>query len=94
VRLTSDQSRLITDRIRQYFGVDTKVWLFGSRVDDSRRGGDIDLYVEADHPEPLSELRCKISLEDALDLRVDLLLGKPGLDHPMHRIAKTQGVRL
>lgn len=94
VRLTQDQARLITDRIHQHFGVSSQVWLFGSRADDSRRGGDVDLYVEADHPDLLSELRCKISLEDALDLHVDLILGQEGMNNPIYLIAKAQGIRL
>lgn len=94
MRLTSNQTRLITDRIRHHFGAQAKIWLFGSRVDDHKRGGDVDLYVETDHPEILPELRCKISLEEALDLHVDLIVKKPGQNHPIHQIAKAEGVRL
>ncbi len=94
MRLTPEQTRLITDRIHRYFGAEARVWLFGSRVEDGRRGGDVDLYVEADHPELLPELRCKISLEEALDLHVDLVVKRPGQEHPIHHIAKSQGVSL
>jgi predicted nucleotidyltransferase len=34
--------------IRRVLGDDPMVWVFGSRVDDGAKGGDIDLYVELD----------------------------------------------
>lgn len=94
MRLTPSQTQLIGERIRLHFGAQAKIWLFGSRVDDGKRGGDVDLYVETDYPELLPELRCKISLEEALDLHVDLVIKKPGDNHPIHQIAKAEGVRL
>ena len=96
MRLSPEQARMIKATIERIFDPSAQVWLFGSRVDDQRRGGDVDLYVEARNPELLQELRCKIGLEEALDLHVDLIVRKPGKgkDHPIHHIAKSEGVRL
>jgi uncharacterized protein len=95
MRLTRAQIDTIRKAASQHFGKDALVWLFGSRLDDSKRGGDVDLYVEATHRNTLmSELRCKIALEDSLDLSVDLVVKEPGKDKPIYNLAKTQGVRL
>lgn len=85
---------MITDSIHRHFGAQARTWLFGSRTDDRKRGGDVDLYVEADHPGLLDELRCRISLEEALDLHVDLVVKRPGQGDPIHAIAKAEGVLL
>ena len=71
------------------------MWLFGSRVDDARRGGDVDLYIEPTQKnKTMSELRCKVVLEESLDLHVDLIVKEPGKDKPIYRLAKTQRVQL
>lgn len=41
-----------------------------------------------------SALRCKIALEDSLDLRVDRIVKEPGKNKPIYQLAKTQGARL
>lgn len=95
MRLTPTQHKYILQAAHQSFGVDAKVWLFGSRVDDDRRGGDVDLYVEtAQAATLLSALRCKIALEEHLDLHVDLVVKEYGKDKPIYQIAKKQGVQL
>ena len=69
MRLSTDQITAIKAAAREAFGPDAVVRLFGSRVDDYRRGGDIDLHVEAspktatiDH-----EVRFRALLWKALD---------------------------
>lgn len=95
MRLTPAQHEYILQTTRQNFGADANVWLFGSRVDDARRGGDVDLYVETVRASTLmSALRCKIALEESLDLHVDLVVKEQGKDKPIYQIAKKQGVQL
>lgn len=95
MRLTPAQHERILQATHQNFGADAHVWLFGSRVDDTRRGGDIDLYVETTQASTLlSALRCKIALEESLDLHVDLVVSEPGKNKPIYQIAKKQGVQL
>ena len=40
---------LIIEYAKQYFGNDSKLYLFGSRVYDDKKGGDIDLLLESAH---------------------------------------------
>jgi predicted nucleotidyltransferase len=51
MRLTEQESHAIVAAAVDVFGVDAQVALFGSRVDDRRRGGDVDLLVHV--PEAL-----------------------------------------
>lgn len=50
MRLTPHEIAAIKAAAREAFGDTAVVRLFGSRVDDSKRGGDIDLHVEVDTP--------------------------------------------
>jgi predicted nucleotidyltransferase len=45
VRLSEAATQVIKDTAASQFGPGVEVWLFGSRVRDSARGGDIDLLV-------------------------------------------------
>ena len=95
MRLTNTQIDIIQKETSQNFGEDALIWLFGSRLDDAKRGGDVDLYIETSRRQTLvAELRCKIALEDSLDLSVDLVVKEPGKDKPIYNLAKAQGIRL
>lgn len=95
MRLSDAQRQSILFAARRNFGDDARIWLFGSRVDDERRGGDVDLYIEASNPYPLvTALQCKLALEESLDLHVDLLVNDRHQSKPIFQIARETGVQL
>ena len=59
MRLTSEQIQAIRTGVAQVAGQSAKGWLFGSRLHDQARGGDVDLLLELDAPvdEP-AQLAC------------------------------------
>jgi predicted nucleotidyltransferase len=99
MRLTPQQVERIRAIVAEQAGPDAVVWLFGSRVDDTARGGDVDLFVEVPRPvdEPaLLSARIAGRVSRALDERkVDVVLAAPNLmPLPIHDIARREGVRL
>ena len=46
MRLSDQEKSACMLALNEVFGKDAKIWLFGSRVDDSKHGGDVDLYIE------------------------------------------------
>jgi len=95
MRLSPTEIKTIRQVAQQNFGTDVSIWLFGSRVDDTQRGGDVDLYMEPTQENTfLSELICKVTIEDKLDLQVDLVVKNHRMDKSIYHLAKAQGVRL
>ncbi|MDO9140476.1 MAG: nucleotidyltransferase domain-containing protein, partial [Methylobacter sp.] len=73
-----------------------RIYLYGSRADDTRRGGDIDLYLQASRPIDLkARLLAQYRMQQACDTRVDLLVKNPAQPElPLHQIAVERGVLL
>lgn len=46
MRLSPRQQHVLRQTLRRRFGADARLWVFGSRVDDAARGGDVDLMVQ------------------------------------------------
>ncbi len=56
MRITPFERQAITQTAEEIFGPSTHVYLFGSRVDDSKRGGDIDLYIVCSDISDISDM--------------------------------------
>lgn len=100
MRLSAEQIKAIKQETEHFFGAQAEVWLFGSRVDDTKKGGDIDLYVRSGTSDAdqlaasrfayLAQLKQRIG-----DQKIDLVLQRDGGEVlPIHDLARQQGVRL
>jgi len=99
MRLSAREIEIIKASVAKVFGAAARIYLFGSRVDDYARGGDIDLLVElpgavddklrktlalsADIQESLGEQRIDIVIRDAASRVL-----------PIHTQARRTGVAL
>jgi predicted nucleotidyltransferase len=79
MRLQPFERESIRSIARQIFGEGTKVTLFGSRVHDTMKGGDIDLYVRAsDNAQAAAKkIDFLVALKLALgDQKIDVVIAK------------------
>jgi len=99
MRLTPKQIEMIRNTAQLVFGDIARVTLFGSRIDDQAKGGDVDLMVEVPNivDEPaLMGARVASRVSRAMNgRRVDVILKAANLkNQPIHEIATRTGVIL
>ncbi|MEK6749725.1 MAG: nucleotidyltransferase domain-containing protein [Pseudomonadota bacterium] len=99
MRLSPQARQIIRNTSREVFGEAATVKLFGSRIDDSLKGGDIDLLIEC--PESVEEVGLKTArlaarLQRQLgDQKIDVLCIWPGSPlSPAHKDAIKTGIAL
>lgn len=83
---------------RRHIGKDAKVWLFGSRVNDDAKGGDIDIMIAAASIEsPLErKIGFRLAFEDTWgEQKLDILIHdttRP--EQPIHEVVRETGILL
>src|SRR5699024_2937465 len=96
MRLTDTHRNHIQRIAHDRLGVQAEIFVFGSRTDDSKRGGDVDLYIESPQHITLSQRAAlKLALEQTLSLPVDITTrqtGKPAT--PFQAIARAGAQQL
>lgn len=81
MRLNPEQKTLLVRVVRRHLGPMSDVYLFGSRLDDTLKGGDVDVLVDVETPvSRLAHARLVLDLEDALGLPVDATFRVKGAD--------------
>ncbi len=79
MRLAEQQLNAIRETVRATAGADVRAYVFGSRLDDSARGGDVDLLLTAGRRlDLLTRARVKTALEGAIGLPVDVVAYETG----------------
>ena len=78
MRLTTKEIKTIKKTFLNIFDKGN-IYLFGSRVDDTKRGGDIDLYIESVSDENLLEKKLDflVELKQKIgDQKIDVIISK------------------
>ena len=74
MRLLPEQIQSIIDTIHELTNPHTRIFLYGSRLNDQALGGDIDLLIETDTAlSLLQRAKIKMTLESQLNLPVDII---------------------
>ncbi|MDM8338433.1 nucleotidyltransferase domain-containing protein [Mediterranea massiliensis] len=76
MRLQMNEIQIILRAAREIYGSRVRVYLFGSRLDDTKRGGDIDLLIRNDETKQgaLGRIRLIARLKYLLgDRKIDVI---------------------
>ncbi len=97
MRIKKEDSEFIKQTVKTYFGNNAKVYLFGSRTDDNKKGGDIDLYIETDIKERMYELKLKMlaALHKKMGKqKIDIVINNFVSNKYIYKVAKNEGIPL
>jgi len=107
MRLQPAEQDAVREACRATLPTGSRVCLFGSRLDDARRGGDIDLLVELPQPLPAEEIverRTRFAArlyrrlgEQRIDIVVTVAEGDPSGPHDTRAVvaqARQHGIEL
>lgn len=97
MRLKNEDIAQIKSVTKTFFGKDAKVYLFGSRVNDKKRGGDIDLYIETGIKKNIVEKKIKMQgkLQEILgERKIDIVVNNFRSDKFIYQVAKQEGIAL
>jgi predicted nucleotidyltransferase len=95
IRLKDEEIEIIKEVAIEIFGEDAKVYIFGSRVDLTKKGGDIDIFIETQKEVSLNQeidFLAKLELK-GIERSVDVLIKAKNRDNkPIFEEAKRTGV--
>ncbi len=100
MRLSNKEIAAIKDVTRGVFGDNAMISLFGSRTDDSKKGGDIDLFIQCKSQisrEELYQLKIKflVQLKKIIgDQKIDVLINAGQLSKSILETVRKEEVRL
>lgn len=93
MRLTSEERESIKEIVKS-FDPEAKIWLYGSRTDDVKRGGDIDLLIFSQTIDFNDKLKIKGQLYEKIgEQKIDMIIARDK-KKPFVRIALENAVLL
>ena len=95
MRISDDEKNVIVNAVKN-IDPDARVWLFGSRADDSKKGGDIDIAVlsEKIDKDAMQKIQVRRFICDRIgEQRIDIVATSDGKE-AIFELAVAEGVEL
>jgi len=98
MRIKKNDIDVIKSATASVFGGEAKVYLFGSRTDDNKKGGDIDLYIETNPDKNLIKRKLemlKILHTKLGEQKIDIIINdNTSADKYIYTVARNEGIAL
>jgi predicted nucleotidyltransferase len=93
MRLKPEEVQIIKEAVFQ-LDAEAKIFLFGSRADPNKKGGDIDLLILSSNLKEIDSLKIlKLVFEKMEEQKIDLLISS-NPDDPFVQLALSKGIKL
>lgn len=100
MRISENEKHAIINTAQKIYNSVAAIYLFGSRVDNKKSGGDIDIYIKLDKKlENTDKINKKLDFITQLmlligDQKIDLVINDNSDDKLIYKIAEKEGIRL
>lgn len=97
MRLKDSEIAIIKMEGRKQFGRGAKFFIFGSRADDKKRGGDIDIYIETDVKRDVLKKKIKFLVDVKKEIgerKIDAVINNHTSKKLIYDVAKSEGIRI
>jgi len=97
MRISDQEKFLFIQYAKKHFGNQMHLYLFGSRIDDDKKGGDIDLFLDSKIDITMQQQINFIadSYQYITSRKLDLVVKSPNLENrPIYDTAKAEGILL
>jgi predicted nucleotidyltransferase len=95
MRITEHEKNTIVQAVKN-IDPDARVWLFGSRADDNKKGGDIDIAIfsRTINKDVMKEIQVRRFICDRIgEQKIDIVTTKDGRE-AIFRLAMAEGIEL
>lgn len=98
MRLKNEEINAVKQAALNYFGNNAKVYIFGSRVSDAKKGGDIDIYIETGISTDeyiKNKIPFKLELYKKIgEQKIDVVVNNFTDEQYIYEVAKKEGVMI
>jgi predicted nucleotidyltransferase len=93
MRIIDTEKQVMIEAVKKA-DTEAALWLFGSRTDDTKKGGDIDIAILSPKIDLMKKIQIRRDILDRIgEQKIDIIVSRDGSD-PFFRLAQETGIRI